>query len=61
MEKIIRDKHGKIIGRVRELPNKIEARNPGGILLGWYDKSSNKTRYANGKVHSIGNAITMLF
>jgi len=61
MQQIIRSADHKIIGRLRELPDRIEARTSGGILLGWYDKSSDRTRYANGVLFAIGNTITMLF
>lgn len=59
-EQIIRYPNGQIIGRIRELPDRIEARTSGGVLLGWYCKVSDRTRYATGVQFAIGNAVRML-
>ena len=56
-EHIIRYPNGKIIGRIRELPDRIEARTSGGVLLGWYCKVSDRTRYASGELAALGNAV----
>jgi len=58
---IIRSSNHKIIGRIRELPDRIEARTAGGVLLGWYDKSTDRTRCSGGELFSIGNVLSMLF
>jgi hypothetical protein len=60
LEKIIRKPSGKIIGRIRDLPDRIEARTSGGVLLGWYCKVSDRTRYSGGEVFALGNAVKML-
>lgn len=59
-EQVIRYPNGKIIGRIRDMPDRIEARTAGGILLGWYCKVSDRTRFANGVQYAIGNAVRML-
>ena len=59
-EQIIRYPNGKIIGRIRDTPDRIEARTSGGELLGWYCKVSDRTRYSNGEVFALGNAVRML-
>ena len=59
-EKLIRQPNGRIIGRIRDLPDRIEARTSGGVLLGWYCKVSDRTRYSNSELYSLGNAVQML-
>lgn len=59
-EKIIRGPNFKIIGRIRDTPGRIEARKSSGVLIGWYDKQSDITRYSSGEVYSFGNAVSML-
>jgi len=60
LEKIIRQPNGKIIGRIRDLPDRIEARTSGGVLLGWYCKVSDRTRFRGGEIYCLGNAVKML-
>lgn len=60
-EKILRKPNGTIIGRIRDLGGRIEARSGGGALLGWYDPGSDKTRKASGELVSMGNTLSMLF
>lgn len=59
-ETIIRRPNGSIIGCIRYLEAQIEARTPGGVLLGWYDRASDQTRRTNGELVALGNAVQTL-
>ena len=56
-EVIIRKPNGAIIGRLRDLGSRIEARTSGGQLLGWYDVAADRTRKANGELFALGNLV----
>ena len=60
-QQIIRKTNGQVIGRIVDQPSRIEARTSGGVLLGWYEKSTNRSRYANGVPFAFGNVISTLF
>jgi hypothetical protein len=59
-EQVIRYPNGRIMGRLIEFPQRIEARNPNGILIGWYCKGANQTRCASGQLFALGNAVRSL-
>lgn len=59
-EQVIRCPNGKIIGRLIDFPERIEARSSKGILIGWYCKGADQTRCASGKLFALGNAVRTL-
>jgi hypothetical protein len=59
-ERMIRQPNGRIIGRIRDTGDRIEARTAGGVLIGWYCKNSDWTRYADGRLYCLGNGVQML-
>lgn len=60
-ETTIRRPDGSIIGRVRHSGKRIEARTSEGRLLGWYCRTTDRTRKPDGQLFAIGYALEMLF
>lgn len=61
MTEDLRDKTGKLIGRIHTLSNnKLEIRNASGRKLGTYDPGTNQTRDHTGRLVGKGNLLTML-
>jgi hypothetical protein len=61
MAEDLRDRTGKLIGRIHSLSNgKLEIRNAAGRKLGTYDPDTNQTKDHTGKLVGKGNLLTML-
>ena len=57
----LRDPHGKLLGKIKELSNgKMELRDAHGTLKGTFDPKSNQTRDPHGKLVAKGNLLTTL-
>ncbi len=59
-QRYVRQPNGRVIGLIRDFPERTEARTSGGVLLGWYDKISDSTRHANGQLFAWGDAVSQL-
>ena len=51
---------GIILGSMEDMGDRIEARDFGGRLLGWYDKGTDTTRDFYGRILYQGNAVSSL-
>jgi len=56
----LRDKSGKLLGKIKEVSGKLEIRNTSGKLLGKYDPKSDQTHDASGKLVGKGNFLSTL-
>lgn len=57
----LRDKGGKLLGRIKTLSTgKLEARDAGGRLKGTYDPKSGQTRDPGGRLVGKGNMLATL-
>jgi hypothetical protein len=57
----LRDRNGKLIGRIREISGgKLEGRDASGRLKGTYDPRTNETRDAAGRLIGKGNQLSIL-
>ena len=56
----LRDRSGRLLGKVREIGNKFELRDASGRLKGTYDPRSNETRDSNKRLVGKGNMLTNL-
>lgn len=56
----LRDRTGKLLGKIKEVGAKFELRGPTGALKGKYDSKSNETRDAIGRLVGKGNLLTTL-
>lgn len=59
-EQVLRDKSGKLLGRIKEAGGNLELRDAKGILVGRYYPKHNTTRDKAGKLIGRGNLLTML-
>ncbi|OFY63262.1 MAG: hypothetical protein A3H98_07975 [Bacteroidetes bacterium RIFCSPLOWO2_02_FULL_36_8] len=61
-EQILKDRHGKIIGRIKDDISRrnLEILNVYGKRLGTYNPRTNETRDFRGKIIGKGNLLTML-
>jgi len=60
-EQELRDRSGKLLGKIRDLgAGKLEIRNASGSLKGTYDPRSNETRNASGSLIGKGNLLSSL-
>jgi len=61
MDEVLRDNHGRLIGRIKGISNgKFEIRDHTGRLKGRYDAKTNETRDDKGRLVGRGNLLTML-
>jgi len=56
----LRDKGGKLLGRIKEVGGKLELRDSGGKLLGRYDPKADQTRDTGGRLIGKGNLLATL-
>jgi hypothetical protein len=57
----LRDRVGKLLGRIRQLPDgRLELRDPIGRLKGHYNPKSNETRAPSGSLVAKGNVLSSL-
>lgn len=56
----LRDRTGKLLGKIKEVASKHEIRNAQGKLLGKYDPKTNETRDYTGRLIEKGNLLTTL-
>jgi len=59
-EQVLRDKHGTLLGKIKEVSGQLELRNSHGILLGKYNPKTDQTRDRHGVLVGKGNLLTML-
>lgn len=59
-ENQIRSPQGILLGRIIDAGNRIEARKASGLLMGWYCKTTNSTRKADGYLFCWGNGVHLL-
>ena len=57
---ILKNRSGKVIGRIKENKDNLELRDSRGALLGRYYINSNITRDRSGKLIGRGNLLAML-
>lgn len=60
MAQELRDKNGKLLGKISEVGNNLEIRNALGQLKGKYDPKVNETRDALGRLVGKGNQLSAL-
>jgi hypothetical protein len=56
----LRDKTGRLKGRIKESSNKLEIYSSIGRKLGYYDYKTDQTRTVNGSLIGYGNLLTTL-
>lgn len=56
----LKDPHGRLLGRIRQVGQVLELRDAHGHLLGRYDPRSDTTRDPHGRVIGRGNLLTSL-
>ena len=56
----LRDKSGRLLGKIKESGNKLELRDASGRLKGTYNPRSNETRNSSGRLVGKGNMLTAL-
>lgn len=56
----LRDKSGRLLGKIREVNGKLEIRDHSGNLKGKYDPKTNETRNSSGNLVAKGNMLTTL-
>lgn len=60
MQSELRDRKGRLLGRIKEVSGKLELRDRSGKLKGRYDPHTNVTRDATGKRIGTGNLLVSL-
>jgi len=60
MQSELRDKRGRLLGRIKEVSGKLELRDQRGRILGRYDPHTNITRDSTGKRIGTGNLLASL-
>lgn len=61
MEQVLRDRHGKLLGKIKEVnADVIEIRDAQGRLRGKFNKKTNETRDSTGRLVGHGNLLTSL-
>ncbi|MGD0275085.1 MAG: hypothetical protein ABSB79_03350 [Syntrophales bacterium] len=60
MEQVLRDKHGRLMGKIKEVSGKLEISDQHGKLLGKYDPKSDQTRDHSGRLIGKGNLLSSL-
>ena len=56
----LRDKSGKLLGKIKEVGGKLEIRDSTGRLKGKYDPKTNETRDDAGRLVGKGNLLAAL-
>lgn len=56
----LRDRSGRLLGKIREVSSKLEIRDASGRLKGTYDPKTNETRDASGRLVGKGNLLAAL-
>ncbi len=56
----LRDKAGRLLGKIKDVSGKLEIRDPAGRLKGKYDPKTNETRDPSGRLVAKGNMLTTL-
>lgn len=56
----LRDRSGRLLGRLKEVNGNLELRNRAGKLLGRYNHKTNTTRDRSGKLIGRGNLLASL-
>ena len=56
----LRDKSGKLLGKIKEVSGKLEIRDAAGVLKGKYDPKTNETRDKGSRLVGKGNMLTTL-
>ena len=56
----VRDRSNRLLGWRQENGNRIEGRDAGGMLRGWYDPRQNETRDACGRLVGKGDILAAL-
>ena len=59
-DQVLRDRKGKLLGRIRTVGSRLEIRDHKGMLKGRYDPKNNQTRDSKGKLVGKGNLLTSL-
>ena len=57
-EETLRDRSGKLLGKIKDMNNGKEVRDSSGRKLGSYNKKSNDTRDSNGRLIGKGNLLS---
>lgn len=60
MDQVLRDRSGKLLGKIKDKGNILELRGANGRLLGRYYVKENKTRDDNGRLIGSGNLLSSL-
>ncbi|BDG08582.1 hypothetical protein [Anaeromyxobacter paludicola] len=61
MEQVLRDRTGRMLGKVKQVGNgKFEGRDASGRLRGTYDPKDDKTRDHTGRIVGSGNQLPTL-
>jgi hypothetical protein len=56
----LRDRSGRLLGKIKEMGDKLEIRDAAGRLKGKYDPKSNETRDPAGRLVGKGNLLSSL-
>ncbi len=56
----LRDRNGKLVGCTEKSGCRVEGRDVGGRLRGWYHSNANQTYDAGGRLVAKGNVLTAL-
>ena len=60
MTQELRDKSGRLIGKISEVSGKLEIRDSSGRLKGKFDPKTNETRDSSGRLVGKGNLLAAL-
>jgi len=55
METLVKDRWGKIIGRMIDRPNRREIRTASGQILGFFEEPVNQTKNVRGQIVGFGD------
>ncbi|MBM3902275.1 MAG: hypothetical protein FJ379_09320 [Verrucomicrobia bacterium] len=56
----LRDRSGKLLGKIRPSGSKLEIRNASGMIRGTYDPMRDETRDSSGRLIGRGNLLATL-
>lgn len=59
-EQILRDRSGRLLGKIKDVSGKLELRDASGRLKGKYDPRTNETRDPSGRLVGKGNLLAAL-
>jgi hypothetical protein len=60
MSRELRDRNGRLLGKITETGGRLEIRDAAGRLKGKYDPRTDKTYDANGRLAGTGNLLAAL-